>query len=162
MQFNKVLNSQKLPLLTMYMQSVKESSMLLLTPKRGPSTMSFHLFLWLILPLGEILLSLQTLTLPKKMKMLLQKQGYLIFSMIFNVLLCKIYLTHHKKAERNMTEKKRFLCLMLSVSIFHPFYISSSPSSESLLLALCSVMLQPVRCKSLLNRMCNKGVINLH
>lgn len=109
MQFNKVLNSQKLSLLTMYMQSVKESSMLLLTPKRGPSTRSFHLFLLLILPLGEILLSLQTLTLPKKMKILLQKQGYLIFSMLFNVLLCKIYLTHHKKAERNMTEKKKIM-----------------------------------------------------
>lgn len=124
MQFNKVLNSQKLPLLTMYMQSAKEFSMLLLTPKRGPSTMSFYLFLRLILPLGEILLSLQTLTLPKKMKMLLQKQGYLIFSMIFNVLLCKIYLTHHKKAERNMTEKKKnFMPHVISFCISSILYL---------------------------------------
>lgn len=44
MQFNKVLNSQKMSLLTIQMQSVRKSSMLLFTLKRGLSSRSFHLF----------------------------------------------------------------------------------------------------------------------
>jgi len=140
MKFNKVLYIQKWSLLTMYMKSVKLSSLLLFTPTRGPSSRSFHLFLWLILSLGEISLSLETPTLPKKMRMFLQKQIYLSFS----VLLCKIYFIRHKKSERNKREKKELYAL-LSVYIFHPIYICSSPSSEPLLLALCPITLQPLR-----------------
>lgn len=122
-QFKKVLDVQKLSLLTMYILSVKKSSMLLFAPKKGPSTKSFHLFLWLILSPGEISY-LQILTLPKKIKTFLQKQDYLIFSMIFDTLLCRGYLIHHKKAKRNTRGKKVILCLTLIQFLYFIHFIS--------------------------------------